>query len=232
MKKERVTLTIDADVRTQLDRTGNASDYITRAIRERLDAVEAALRTLRLDGWRSSELLAAANALTGFEFARFGSDGRLVAAELERSAIERQVSGDDLANWRMRIESVRNDPTTSHALCVVIGELRLGNEAVVKSVGAMLGALRVVACVQYVDVPLDVQIVDVNGNVVAGPYSLRRGQRVDLGCEPPMYPVRVEDYHARLTRFRFAIDGELKWSLELDPEERSIPWFQYEFFVK
>ena len=57
MKKDRVTLTIDPDVRARLERTGNASSYISRTIRERLDAAEASLRVLRIEGWDPSSLV-------------------------------------------------------------------------------------------------------------------------------------------------------------------------------
>lgn len=232
MKKERVTLTIDPDVRAELERTGNSSDYITRAIRERLDAAASALRTLRLDGWRSTEVLAAANALLGFDFARYGSDGRLVAAELERAAIERQVSGDDLGSWRPRIESVRNDASIAHALCLVVGELRLGNEAVARSVGVMFGALRLVGGVQFVGVRLDVQVVDAGGNVITGPYEVERGQRLDLGFAPLPLPLSPGQRSPNSKRFRFAIDGEEKWGFDVDPDDPKVPWFEYRFFVR
>lgn len=232
MKKDRVTLTIDPDVRARLERTGNASSYISRTIRERLDAAEASLRVLRIEGWKAGEVRAAADALLGFDLGRFGSDGRLVAAELERAAGDGKIPPELLTRWRSRIDAVRDNAAVSHALCVVLGELWVGNEAVEDSVERLRGVVHQGTGTTFPSVPLDVVVRDAAGEVVCGPFEVGHGQLLDLGPEPPPIPWRQEDIGRRPKRYRLAIDQVEVWGIDLDPNTGDIPWYQYELYMR
>lgn len=130
--KHRITITVDPDVAALLEKTGNASGYITRAVRERWAAWQDALDTLRACGWRRGEVLSACDALNGYHLLGPGRAPNAIALELAdyaRLRGLREELGVSPQRWSALARKVGDDAALALALTTVAQEFWADNDA-------------------------------------------------------------------------------------------------------
>ncbi len=131
MAKPRRNLTLDADVDELLGRVGNASDYLSRVIRERWREWTDALATLAARGWTRSEIYAACDALNGTWLVGPSRSPQAIALELHDAArfgaLERHGANAD--TWGARVREVAESHEVTHALVAVVTEFWFSNAA-------------------------------------------------------------------------------------------------------
>ncbi len=136
MAKERRTITLDRDADELLERTGNASAYLSALVRLRWQEWRDALEVLRASGWSRGELLSAMDALNGVHLLGLGRAPAAVAGELHDYARlsglrpEWDVSPE---RWAERARTVAEREDLARGLVSLATEFWIGNDDVARA---------------------------------------------------------------------------------------------------
>jgi hypothetical protein len=130
---ERLELNLSSHLKEQLMETGNASEYIRRAVNHRRSRYRSARMRLNRESFETNELMALCDTLRSYAFQDIAMMSPHISHEMEDAAEITEVHAKwdiDRERWDELASIVRDNETVARAVKVVAEEFRGPNDHV------------------------------------------------------------------------------------------------------